>query len=162
MVTEEVIEQNGHAQQGLTASQEEALTSNLTLLMPPRVEVDFMEHDEVVDPSTGETTIVDRIRRASISSYVPMSTFHQMLAGRSKLLKAKGDDMADNLDDLMAWMRDAVFQVWKRSEPKMTIERFADGLQMDQIMELFQRFFGELMRRLGERGRFMQSLNQPR
>lgn len=149
------------------ATQEQAievqLSNNLTLLMPPKVEVDFMEWDQSKDEQ-GEEMLVPRLRRASISSYVPMKIFHEMLAGRAQILKLKSMDGSntENTAEMMGWMVDVVLAVWQRTEPKMTRERFENGLQMDQVLELFNRFFGALMGRLGERGRFMQTLQNNR
>jgi hypothetical protein len=142
-----------------TRMTEDALASNLTLVMPPRIEVDFMEVEEGVDAS-GEPTLTQHLRRASISTYVPMTIFHEMLAGRQQVLKLKAGDATnpEHTAEMMEWMVGMTLAVWKRSEPKMTRERFGNGLQMDQILELFQRFFGGLMGRMGERGRLMQTL----
>ncbi len=138
----------------------QTLASNLTLLMPPRIEVDFMEWDKVVDPESGEETLMPRIRRASISTYVPMRIFHAMLAGRSSVLRLKQEETnnPEHQAKMMEWMTETCLAVWQRTEPKMTQDRFENCLQMPQILELFQRFFGGLMARMNEQSRFALAL----
>lgn len=136
------------------------LTSNLLLVMPPRVEVDIVEWMEDHDPEVVRAGLVPSVRRASISTYVPMRVFHKMLLGRAKLTQFAAIQSGDleSAGDAIEWMVDMVLEVWKLSEPHMSREGLLNGLQLEQILELFQRFFGDSMRRLAERGRFVRAL----
>lgn len=137
--------------------------SHLLWLLPPRAEVNIVEWIQSVDPATGLSLCMPRERRASISCFVPMRIFHAMLAGRERVLRLKklaeaGETgIDDNSGDYLVWVVDMTLAVWQLTEPGMEREAFECGLGMDQIMELFELFFGEQMRRFAERSRFQRA-----
>lgn len=143
--------------------EETPLESNLRQLLPERIEVNLVEYVEDHDPEVVRAGFVPQIRTARISTFVPMKIFHRMLAGRERVMRLKqaaegGESAAiEHSAEYMDWVVEMVLDVWKLSEPWMTREALENGLDLDQVMELFERFFGASIRRMAERGRFLRA-----
>jgi hypothetical protein len=137
---------------------ESALAVNLDETIQPPIRVRFVEWGEVdeigedgapvLDPETGQPykVLVPRPRIAVINSFVPSFVFNQVMAIQQR---AARDKTAQSFEVLA----DCVLLVWKLTEPRMTSERLAKGLDFEQISGLFARFFGETIRRMNSRAR---------
>lgn len=91
------------------------------------------------------------IRVAEINTYVPLIILNKMMASQEKLkklqaLRAKqGDSDSELQQETMQWMTEQVTEVWKLTEPDMTVQKLAEGLDFKKILGLFNRFFGSLL-----------------
>ena len=148
--------------EALPRMQEEP-ASSLSLLIPEPVEVSFVDWRVKHDEETGEDYREPFVRRARISTFVPMAIFNKMLAGRERVARLKqmseetGDAAISNSGEYLAWVIEMTHSVWQLTEPGMSRERFMGGLQMPQILELFERFFGEQMRSFAARSQYRQA-----
>lgn len=140
---------------------DDQLEANLEIVAPAPVRVTFME-----EGPDGE----EQPRLAEIRTYVPVFIFNEMLRDRQRVLKdvrrkklaitrsEENDGTPEVIEMLQEeakeleqaimgeWVQEQVLKVWKRTEKNMTFEKFTHGLQLDQVQELFTRFFGGLMR----------------
>jgi hypothetical protein len=157
---QEVVDLKPNITQNVDDVLSDAMSVNLSQVIPPVVDVDVMEY--VPDPEDPERFVL-KTRTAHINCYVPMRIFHQMLASRQKMLESLRQEEAGvgagegaNQSDMMAWMTEQVLQVWKLTERNMTLERLETGLTFDVIFGLFTRFFGDLIKRWQAKGKLMR------
>lgn len=148
--------------------QESMQEANLRLLLHETLDITIMEEVNLraeIDEESGiEVELSDWIpRTAHIKVWVPMAVFHQMLAGRKKITRLRSmvagtaEDMeAEESEALIDWVFEQVFNVWRLTERKMTPERLRKGLNFEQALELFDRFFGALLKRMAERNKRQQ------
>jgi hypothetical protein len=135
-------------------------TTSFDELLPEPVQVSFVEFvDEPVGEHADGTPIMRRRamkRIAEINTYVPMRILHKMMASQERLkaLQAKAASAGVQGIDvneqqlMMEWMAQQVLEVWKLTEPTMTLERLQEGLSFQQMMALFNRFFADPLKAL--------------
>lgn len=88
-----------------------------------------------------------------INTYVPMNVLHHMMASQEKMKRMQGlqkevqsGTISESSQQMMlGWMTEQVWNVWKLTEPDMTIEKLGEGLQFQQVFWLFRTFFGDLL-----------------
>ncbi|MBF6588932.1 MAG: hypothetical protein IVW57_00190 [Ktedonobacterales bacterium] len=148
---------------------DEGLAYNLDEVAPESLTVSLYEYVDVPPPppppppvdgdtrDTGDDVVIMptrrlRRRRYRIETRVPMMIFNRMLAGRQRAMRARaaylahGGSANDGGDPMLQWMQEQVLAVWQLSDPAMTLDRLAEGLDFQQVQGLFARFFGELLR----------------
>jgi hypothetical protein len=95
-------------------------------------------------------------RTTMIESYVPMKVFHGMMASQGKIKQfqkatsGKAEVNAEDQKEMLDWMSKQVLAVWKLTEPDMTEERLSEGLDFQKVLGLFQSFFGDRLKQLGQ------------
>jgi hypothetical protein len=134
---------------------EEAMAVNLDEVTESTVIVAIREYaDDPAKPGRRTATV----RHVELDAYVPMKIFNAMIAGRERVLKqnklreqalASSGDVNED-DPNVVWMLDCVCRVWKLTEPDMTVERLAEGLDFKKVQALFYHFFGDALS-LGKR-----------
>jgi hypothetical protein len=129
---------------------DQAQQVNLDEVTIEELEVAFIEYESV--EKDGQKHMRPHKRVALISTYVPISLLHKMLAGQKKAqaLKVRVDSGELEMEDdpMMLWISRQVFAVWKLSEPDMSWERFERGLDLEKVLGLFSRFFSSTLRKL--------------
>ncbi len=165
VVTDDKPEQDAQAREHLEEQQQD----NLRLLLPEVIEVTIMEEVNrrtETDEEGFEVELSDwKPRTARIKAWVPMAVFHQMLVGRKKIARLRAmvsgaaEDMeAEESEALIEWVFEQVFNVWRLTERNMTLERLQRGLNFEQALELFNRFFAGLLKRMAERNKRQQGM----
>jgi hypothetical protein len=129
-------------------------------VLPEPVEVTLVEYIpyEAGKREDGTSIIRRRIsqRTTEIGSYVPMKVFHRMMASQGKikqfqkLANGKGEASIEDQQQMLDWMAKQVLEVWKLTEPDMTEDALVEGLDFQKILALFQSFFGDQLKQLGE------------
>ncbi len=110
--------------------------------------VEFEPHE-----SGGVKRMKPRVRHAEIIDYVPMYLLNRALANERKIKKIRAkidaEEMEEPEEDVqMTSLQRSVYEVWKLSEPEMTFDRFKVGLELSQVMGLYNRFFGVRFRQM--------------
>lgn len=137
--------------------------ANFDEVLPEPIDVEIIEFEDY------ETTQGNRKMRrrrpvkriASINTYVPMKIFHRMLASQEKVRRFQqlmqqsknGQAPADAQGEMIQWLINQVLSVWQLSEPDMTADALEEGLSMTKILFLFNLFFAEQLKNLGQRQR---------
>lgn len=158
---------NGNAEQENPFAMD-LLTANTQFdeVLPEPVRVSIIKFDT---HKTGEfdahgneiVTRTPRIRHALINTYVPMTVLHSMMRSQAKLRgaqdlqvqAAKGELSSENQEFMLKWMTEQVLAVWQLTEPHMTLEELAEGLNYQKIFGLFGLFFGDLLKQLSNQAK---------
>lgn len=92
----------------------------------------------------GTEILKAKVRKATISTYVPMQIFNSMMQTYSPIAQAEPAER-------LRWVAEQVLAVWKLTEPQMTLDRLVNGLDFDKISALFAHFFADQLRRQNAR-----------
>jgi hypothetical protein len=87
---------------------------------------------------------VSTVRHTKIEAYVPMKIYNRVVAAREKMAKQYPQGIPESV--MAEWMVDQIVSVWQQTEPDITADTLLDGLQPEQILGLFTRFFGSMVR----------------
>ena len=137
-------------QPGMSLENAQAMVAALTLknadeVLPDEVEVEIGEWYAVEETDAeGKPRKRNKLRKriAHLPTFVPMSIFIRLIKSQQEMSQglAKAGPEAS-----MRWMTEQVLNVWKLSEPEMTLDTLTNGVQGEKIMELFFHFFGGML-----------------
>lgn len=123
-------------------------------IVPEPVTVTWIDFQEYKD-KVGDLNVIRRkpVKRSSlINTYVPVKVLNKMMAGQDKMrklqaLRAKDPTQVngDIQQEMVIWMADQILNVWKLSEPEMTLDKLLEGVDLKKILGLFSLFFGNLL-----------------
>lgn len=91
-----------------------------------------------------EMTLVAKSRIQKLNTYVPVYMLTKVAAMKRKVQKAADDEDGDKETAALELFTDSVWEVWKLTQPSMTLQRLEKGLDFKQVKGLFARFFGNL------------------
>lgn len=135
---------------------DDATLVNLEEIAPEPVRVriaHYVEEERADEDGVTRKHRTLKSRVATIEKYVPMVVYNRMLRTMGKMQRDKETGNAEWL----AFVSEQVLSVWKLSEPDMTAEELAEGLDLKKQQKLFDVFFGDLLRE-GQKKRLKQQL----
>lgn len=159
MRSEDTVVEGSLTPVALQATTDKAQEKALNEVAPLPVDVQVREYVEagatLPDGSTAtRRTVVEATH--TIESYVPARIFNRMVATQKKAYQARQKwldtvepDERDASDDpALIWQQQQIWNVWKLTEPDMTLERLQEGLDIVQVQGLFARFFTSYLARM--------------